>query len=100
MRVELYLDCGDKAKNEQLFDCLQQQKDQIEADVGSALSWERLDTRRACRIALYRDGSIDADSETLADIKRWAIQNLLKFKAVFPARVQKCLQSIQVLPPK
>ena len=95
VRVELYLDCGDKAKNEQLFDCLLQQKEQIEADVGAALSWERLDTRRACRVALYRDGSIDADSETLAEIRRWAIQNLLKFKSVFPVRVQRCLQDMR-----
>lgn len=90
VRVELYIDCGDKAKNEELFDCLFQRKEEIEAALGLKLTWERLDSRRACRVAVYRDGEIDADSETLAEIKNWAIQNLLKFKAVFPAKVQPC----------
>ena len=90
VRVELYLDCGDKANNEQLFDCLLQSKEQIEASIGNELTWERLDHRRACRIALYRDGDIDVDSETLANIRQWTIENLLKFRAVFPAYVQRC----------
>ena len=90
VRVEVYIDCGDKTQNEQLFDCLLEQKSLIENSLGCELSWERLDSRRACRIATYRDGDIDADSETLAEIKKWTIQNLLKFKSVFPACVQKC----------
>lgn len=90
VRVEVYLDCGDKAKNEQLFDCLYQKKEDIEKAFGSPLSWERLDARRACRIAAYRDGDIDADSESLAEIRKWAIDNLLRFKAVFPERVKQC----------
>lgn len=92
VRVEIYIDCGDKTKNEQILDCLLQHKEEIEARVGGELSWERLESRRACRIAAYRDGDIDADSETLADIKNWTVQNLLKFKAVFPAYFQKCKQ--------
>ena len=90
VRVEIYIDCGDKSSNEELFDCLVQHKSEIEKALGFELGWERLDSRRACRIAVYRDGDIDADSETLADIKNWTIQNLLKFKAVFPAQVQQC----------
>lgn len=90
VRVELNIDCGDKAKNEELFDCLLQRKVEIETALGVELKWERLDNRRVCRVAVYRDGDIDADSETLADIKNWTIQNLLKFKAVFPAKVQQC----------
>ena len=83
VRVEVYIDCGDKAKNEQLFDCLLERKQEIETAIGCELRWERLDTRRASRIAVYRDGDIDADSETLVNIKNWTIQNLLKFKSVF-----------------
>jgi hypothetical protein len=90
VRVELYIDCGDKAKNEQLFDGLFARKAEIEASLGFALSWERLDSRRACRVAVYRDGDIDADSEALAEIRAWTIQNLLKFKVVFPDSVQQC----------
>jgi hypothetical protein len=91
VRVELYIDCGDKEKNEHLFDCLAQRKQEIVSSLGVELEWERLDSRRACRIAVYRDGDIDADSETLAEIRKWTIQNLLKFRAVFPQIVQQCL---------
>lgn len=90
VRVEVYIDCGDKTKNEQLFDCLFARKTEIEAALGFALSWEKLDSRRACRVAVYRDGDIDADSESLAEIRAWTIQNLLKFKVVFPGNVQQC----------
>lgn len=90
VRVELYIDCGDKIKNEQLFDCLLQRKQEIQVALEIDLEWEKLENRRACRIAVYRDGNIDADSETLADIKNWTIQNILKFKAVFPNEVKQC----------
>jgi hypothetical protein len=90
VRVEVYLDTGDKARNEQVFDCLLARKQEIEAALGFELTWDRLDSRRACRIAVYRDGEIDADSETLADIKSWTIQNLLRFKAVFAPEFQRC----------
>lgn len=91
VRVEIYLDCRDKQKNEQLFDCLLAQKEQIESAVGHSLEWERLDERRACRIAVYRDGEIDADTTTLVEISEWAIQCLLKFKQVFPTYISACL---------
>lgn len=90
VRVEAYIDCGDKTQNEKLFDCLLAEKDSIEAEFGSVLSWERLDSRRACRVAIYKDGDIDVESEVLADIKKWTIENLLKFKAVFAERVKRC----------
>jgi hypothetical protein len=87
VRAEVYIDCGDKARNEALFDVLLASRADIDAAMGAELHWERLDNRRACRIALYRDGDIDAPSEILDEIKRWAIASLLKFKAVFPERI-------------
>jgi hypothetical protein len=98
VRAEIYFDCGDKAKNEQLFDCLRSQAKAIEEDFGEVLSWERLDERRACRIAAYHDGSIDADSEQLVEIREWAIGCLLKFKSVFPRRIEQCLTDIDASP--
>jgi hypothetical protein len=87
VRAEIYLDCGDKVKNEALFDVLCASKAEIESEMGTELAWERLDNRRACRIAVYRDGEIDAPSELLDEIKQWAIVSLLKFKTVFPKRI-------------
>ena len=88
IRAEIYIDCGDKEQNEALFDFLYQKKTQIEEAFGSTLEWERLDAKRACRIAIYRDGSIDDDTESIEDIKKWTIENLLKFKSVFPSIIK------------
>ncbi|MCC4588358.1 DUF4268 domain-containing protein [Xanthomonas melonis] len=91
VRVEIYIDCGDKLKNEDLFDRIFLEKEKIQSQIRHELSWERLDNRRACRIAVYRDGDIDAETEVLNEIREWAIQQLLKFKEVFPAFVQQAL---------
>jgi hypothetical protein len=93
VRVEIYIDCGDKGKNEQIFDCLIQDKAVIENELGAALNWERLDTKRACRVAIYRDGEIDSDTDKLREIRDWSIDNLLRFKRVFPERIKACALS-------
>lgn len=49
-RVEIYIDTKDKDFNKKLFDYLYFQKDAIEAEYGSALIWERMSEKRACRI--------------------------------------------------
>jgi hypothetical protein len=51
--VELYIDRGaDQDKeNKRIFDWLHKHKDEIERTFGGELSWQRLDEKRACRIA-------------------------------------------------
>jgi len=49
-RVEIYIDRGDKEENEYVFDSLFTQKDKIEVQFGNPLIWEKLETKRACRI--------------------------------------------------
>ena len=96
VRAEVYIDCGDKAKNEAIFDWLHAQKNDIQAQFGSAdLHWERLDTKRTCRVAIYRDGDIEVDSDQLAEIRKWAIESLLRFKLVFPKRLAGTLSALQ-----
>lgn len=48
--AELYIDRGEAAENKRIFDQLHARKDEIEKAFGGTLSWERLDTKRACRI--------------------------------------------------
>ncbi len=83
VRAELYIDRGDASLNKSLFDSLFQSKQEIEAEFNEPLEWERLDDGRASRIATYREGSIGEDSQTLEEIRNWAIDRLLRFKKVF-----------------
>ena len=48
--AELYIDTGDAAENERVFNSLCEQQDEIEESFGGPLSWEPLQGKRACRI--------------------------------------------------
>ena len=82
-RTYLYIDNGDKDRNELLFDQLMERKGAIEADLGESLDWRRLENYRACRILTERQGSIYDDDESLKETREWMIERLLAFKRVF-----------------
>lgn len=83
VRAEIYVDLGDAGRNKGLFDGLLASRETIEREFGEPLQWERLDDRRASRIAVYRQGSIESDTQSLQEIKTWAIDHLLRFKKIF-----------------
>jgi hypothetical protein len=87
LRAEIYIDRFDRAKNEAAFDALAAHKGAIETEFGEQLRWERLENRRACRIACYATGAIDDSAEQLEQHRKWAVEHLLKFKQVFGPRV-------------
>lgn len=93
-RTELYIDVGDGEKNKALFDWLYEQREEIHSKLGKELEWERLDDKRASRIAVYRDGSIQSSEEELIEIKAWHIENLLNFKKILSPLIKKGLKAI------
>ncbi|MEQ8235165.1 MAG: DUF4268 domain-containing protein [Syntrophomonadaceae bacterium] len=70
---ELYIDTGNKEKNEIIFDRLYSYKCDIEPKLG-LLSWEKLENKKACRIAAYIDETTDEE------MIKWGIANLKAFK--------------------
>lgn len=91
VRAEIYIDRGDTKLNKDLFDKLLESKDDLEKEYGEPLEWERLDSKRASKIAIYRPGSIEEDEKALDEIKDWSIEKLLKFKKVFAPKIKKYL---------
>jgi hypothetical protein len=88
-RAEVYIDRGNADENKRLFDRLEEQRAEIEAEYGQELEWERLDDKRASRIAIYTPGSIDADEETLARMRSWMLTQLLQLRKVFGPRLRE-----------
>ncbi len=88
VRAEIYIDKGDNEINKDIYDSLKAEETVIEEELGEELSWERLDNRRASRIAIYRDGSIDASESELEEIHKWLIEILLELKRVFGNRIK------------
>lgn len=82
-RVELYIDQGDKERNKQRFDGLQARAEEIAGEIGESLNWERLDNRRASRIAAYRSGTITDSPEVLLGLRQWATSTMIEFYTVF-----------------
>lgn len=95
VRAEMYIDFEDKDRNKKFFDRMFAQKAEIEKEYGESLTWERIDQKRASRIALYRDGSIDDSAETRAEIQQWSIENLLKLRKVLLPRAKSILAEDQ-----
>jgi CBS domain-containing protein len=79
-RIESYIDTGDQSQNKQVFDTLYNYKTDIESKLGEPLSWERLDSRRASRIALYQEkASIMNTPEDLAKLQDWSAEMMVRF---------------------
>lgn len=87
LRVELSIDVGDKDRNKASFHRLLSEKQAIEEEFGESLSWEPLENRRLCRIAVYRPGTIDGDELELDNLMSEGVALLKRLNRVFRRRV-------------
>ncbi len=90
LRIELYMDSGNGEINKRLFDLLHEQKAEIEAELNCELRWQRLNNRRASRIACILPGSITDSEEALAELRDKAIPTMIAFtKILYPRVLEK-----------
>ncbi|RLG10553.1 MAG: DUF4268 domain-containing protein [Thaumarchaeota archaeon] len=89
--IELYIDTGDKNKNERIFEELEKHKDKIENEI-KGLIWEKMEEKRACRIAIYKNikGSIKyLSEEDYPEIIEWASRTMKEFSNVLSRYIKK-----------
>lgn len=87
-RAELYIDRGDKAENEAIFDQLSADKEAIERDFGSSLTWERLDEKRACRIKAEAPGDV-FDQEQWPAMTGYMTDAMVRMEQIIKPRLAK-----------
>jgi hypothetical protein len=89
--VELYIDVGDKEENIRIFEELKKENVVIEARFEERISWERLEDRRACRIAVYHQtrGSINVlKEEDFPELVKWGSETMKNLVDVFSPLVK------------
>jgi hypothetical protein len=87
VRAEIYLNLGDRDQNVAALEALRADKLALEAAFEESFEWESLEGKQACRIAVYRPGSVEDSVESLEEYHRWAVERLLRFKKVFGSRL-------------
>ncbi len=91
LRVELYVDYGKRKWNKAVYDKLFRNQTDIDGKLGllksdEVLRWERMDDKRACRIAIYRAGSIQQSAADLKTLSEWVVASAIKLeKAISPS---------------
>jgi CBS domain-containing protein len=92
-RIEVYLDTNDQMRNKTIFDLLAEKKQKYEGILGD-LSWERIDKKRASRIAIYHAGQITDNNAKLTELRYWAVETMIVFYETFASDVEQILNKM------
>ena len=90
--IDLYIDRGTDADhtNEEIFDRLEQSKAEIEETFGEPLEWQRLESKRACRInKRFSLGGYRADEERWPDIQDAMIDGMIQLEKAFRLHIDR-----------
>ena len=90
--IELYIDRGRDAEseNEEIFDRLEQSKAEIEETFGEPLEWQRLESKRACRInKRFSLGGYRADEEKWSEIQEAMIDGMIRLEKAFRLHIDR-----------
>ena len=83
VRVELYIDSPSDPPSD-VFDWLVERRGVIETTVPQEVDWDRLDGRRACRIAVYFHDEVRVTDEVRwPELIDWFVETIGQLKAAF-----------------
>lgn len=87
--VELYIDKGEKEENKAIFDQLFKHNEEIESSFGEGLSWERLESKRACRITKRFDFAGYKDEEMWDQLQDMMIDSMIQLEKALRPFIKK-----------
>ena len=70
------------------FDLLEADRTSIEAEMGEPLDWQRMDDRKASRIAMYRTDLDPRDESQRPTQYKWLLDHMQRFAQVFGNRIK------------
>lgn len=94
VRVDIRIYQGQCENRIQIFDTLEDRKEEITEKFESNLEWQRNADKQETFIIVSRDGSIESSDEELDEIREWYITNLLKLKEVFQPEIERALETL------
>lgn len=98
LRLEFYIDTGDGEENNRIFDALLRRRSLIDGVLGGQeLKWERLEKKRATRIALYTDGAITDEPQELEKLAEWAVENAVCFHNAISGLIREVTQGTDAI---
>ncbi len=87
--VELYIDRGDEESNADVLKQLEAHRQQVETEFGSALEWQRLEGKRACRIRCRLEKGGWKDESRWPEIRVATIDAMIRLEKALGPHVKK-----------
>ncbi len=82
LRVETYVDTGDKETTTELYSELESRSNEIEEAFGESLEWSPLEDRRASRVSSYFSKPMSVgDKDLWPEAHAWTVQTLGRLRA-------------------
>ena len=92
--VYLWIAADETARNKQIFDGLSEYRDEIEREL-AGVTWDRRNNMRMCSIYFSQGGSIAGPEEDLEELRKWAVDRLVKLRVAFAPRLEKVMRDLQ-----
>lgn len=92
--LSFIFDSGNKEKNKMIFDLLCQEQANIQQACGEEIAWERIDKKRASRVAIYHPGHISNSDEELDKLSAWAAITMKKFSSAIVKPAQAAIKKV------
>lgn len=87
--VQIVLERPDAEENAKMFEELITAREEIEADYGGALQWDRVETRKRCFVGVVLgDGGYRDEEERWPKIQKLMIESMIRLERTFRPRIQ------------